>query len=157
MLTPTEIITRAQLKYLDVMLDVLVYTVVLNLFVEYVDAIVIDSFTVSLLTAVVMKVLIDLINSTLTRVRARFGGREGALSEVAFALAMWTVLFGSKIVILLVIEVIFENDVDLGSFLDVLALTAVMMIARRLSEALFVRLVGSGETVLRAVETAGPT
>ncbi len=47
----STIMTRNQARFADFMTDVLVYIVVLNLFVEYVDAIVIDSFTISILTA----------------------------------------------------------------------------------------------------------
>jgi hypothetical protein len=63
-------LTAALRYYADFMMDVLVYMVVLNLFVEFVDSIVIDSFLVSLLTAVVMKVMIDLINSLVAAMMA---------------------------------------------------------------------------------------
>jgi hypothetical protein len=68
-------LTAAQRYYADFMMDVLVYTVVLNLVVEFVDSIVIDSFLVSLLTAVVMKVMIDLIDYLVKRVKAHFGDK----------------------------------------------------------------------------------
>ena len=61
MLKPAGELTGAQLYYADFMMDVLIYTVVLNLFVEYVDGVVIASFTVSLLTAIVLKLLVDLL------------------------------------------------------------------------------------------------
>jgi hypothetical protein len=61
----------AQRYYAEFMMDVLVYTVVLNLFVEFVDSIVIDSFLVSLLTAVVIKVMIDLIGTVALADRGR--------------------------------------------------------------------------------------
>ena len=70
-------LTAAQRYDAGFMMDVLVYTVVLNLFVEFVDSIVIDSFLVSLLTAIVMKVMIDLIDYLVTRVKAHFGDKGG--------------------------------------------------------------------------------
>lgn len=155
MLEPTKTVTKPQLYYVDVMMDVLVYTVVLNLFVEYVDAIVVDSFTVSLLTAIVMKVLIDLVQLAIVKVKGHFAERGGTGAKVLFGLAAWAIMFASKVVILLVVEAIFEDDVDLGGFLNVLLLTVAMMLARRLGEAFFVRLGGRGETVLGAIEAAG--
>lgn len=137
-------ITPAQRYYADFMMDVLVYTVVLNLFVEYADAIVIDSFTVSLLTAIVMKLMIDLINALVRRVKGYFDAKEGNVPRVLFGLSAWAIMFASKILILLVVQVIFEEDVDLGGFVDVLALVIAMMAARRLSTAVYVRLGGSG-------------
>ena len=137
---PTGEMTKAQWYYADFMMDVLVYTVVLNLFVEYDDAIVIDSFTVSLLTAVVMKVLIDVIQSLVDRVKSYFGPKGGRAAHIALVVSAWAIMFFSKIAILVVVAVIFEDDVDLGGFLDVLILTIAMMAARRASSAVFQRL-----------------
>jgi hypothetical protein len=136
--------TAAQRYYSDFMIDVLVYTVVLNLFVEYVDSIVIDSFTVSLLTAIVMKLLIDLIDYVVALAKGYFERKGSTLAKVLFGLSAWAIMFFSKIVILEVVQIIFEEDVDLGGFVNVLMLVIAMMVARRLSTAVFVRLGGPG-------------
>ena len=146
-------LTGAQRYYADAMMDVFVYTVVLNLFVEYVDSIVIDSFTVSLLTAIVMKVMIDLINLAVDQVKDYFGDEGGGLAKVLLVLSAWAIMFGSKIVILLVIQVIFEEDVDLGGFVNVLLLVVAMMVARRLSNLAFRRL-GDDTTGSLVAQTA---
>jgi hypothetical protein len=148
-------LTGAQRYYADFMMDVLVYTVVLNLFVEFVDSIVIESFLVSLLTAVVMKVMIDLISSLIARVKGYFDDREGTAPKVLFGLSAWAIMFGSKIVILGVVQAIFEDDVDLGGFLNVLILVVAMMAARRLGTAVFVRLGGRGAEALEATAVHG--
>ncbi|MGI9613546.1 MAG: hypothetical protein ACR2QO_11585 [Acidimicrobiales bacterium] len=132
----------AQRYYADFMMDVLVYTVVLNLFVEFVESIIIDSFLVSLLTAVVMKLLIDLIALVIERLKAYFGAKDGTTAKVLFGVSAWAVMFFSKIVILEVIQLVFEEDVDLGGFVNVLILVIAMMVARRISTAVFVRLGG---------------
>jgi hypothetical protein len=137
-------VTAAQSYYADFMMDVLVYTVVLNLFVEYVDSIVIDSFLVSVLAAIVMKGLIDLIAYLIQRVKRYFGDKDGTAAKVLFGLTAWAIMFGSKIVILVVVQIIFEEDVDLGGFLNVLMLVIAMMVVRRISTAIFVRLGGPG-------------
>ena len=139
---PRHELTKAQRSYADFTMDVFVYTVVLNLFVEYADSIVIDSFTVSLLTAIVMKGMIDGINLLVQRAKHHFEQKGGKAAHVLFGLTAWAVMFGSKIVILLVIQIIFEDDVDLGGFLNVLILVAAMMAARKLSSMVFVRLGG---------------
>lgn len=144
MAEPTRDVTKAQLYYADFMADVLVYTVVLNLFVEFVDAIVIDSFLVSLLTAVVMKVMIDAIGKLVQRLKDRFGRQEGNAAHVALVASAWAVMFFSKIAILVVVDLIFEEDVDLGGFLNVLILVIAMMLARRASSAVYVRLGSEG-------------
>jgi hypothetical protein len=132
-------VTPAQQRFISWTSDVLVYTVVLNLFVEYSDAIVIDSFTISILAAVVMKVLLDLLTGVEHAVRGFFGRISPALG----LLAMWLVLFLSKFVILEVFDVIFGDHVELGKFIHVLALIVAMMVAREGAAHLYRALGGS--------------
>jgi hypothetical protein len=127
--TRTVTVTRAQKRFTSWMRDVLVYTTVLNLFVEFADAIVIDSFTISIFTAVVLKVMLDLLTSVEHRVK-EFVGR---FSKLLGFVSMWLVLFLSKFVILEVIDIIFGDHVELGKFLDVVVLIVTMMIVRELA------------------------
>ena len=64
----TVTITTAQQRFASWTTDVLIYTIVLNLFVEHVDTVVIDSFTISLLTAVLLKLLLDVLEGVEHRV-----------------------------------------------------------------------------------------
>ncbi len=121
-------VTPAQERFTSWVRDILVYTVVLNLFVEYWDSIVIDSFTISIFTAVVLKILLDL----LTTVEHRVKGFVSQFSRVLGFVSMWLVLFLSKFVILEVIDIIFSEHVELGTFLDVVFLIIALMIAREL-------------------------
>ena len=122
-------ITPAQERFTDWARDVLIYTLVLNLFVEYWDAIVIDSFTISIFTAVVLKILLDL----LTTVEHHVKEFVSQFSKVLGFLSMWVVLFLSKFVILEVIDIIFGEHVELGKFLDVVVLIITLMVARELT------------------------
>ena len=124
----TVTMTAAQEKFLDWMRDVLVYTVVLNLFVEFADNIVIDSFTISIFTAVVLKVMLDL----LTLVEHHVSHFFSKIHKVLGFLSMWVVLFLSKFVILEVIDIIFGDHVELGKLLDVIVLVLALMISRAL-------------------------
>ena len=137
--TKTVTVTTAQERFMSWASDVLVYTVVLNLFVEYADAIVIDSFTISLFTAAVLKVLLDL----LTMVEHHVSGFFSKFHKVLGYLSMWLVLFLSKFVILEVIDIIFGDHVELGKFVDVVVLVLSLMIARALVERAYVALGGS--------------
>ena len=114
------------------MTDILVYTVVLNLFVEFAESVVIDSFTISILTAIVLKLILDLILAFEHRVSEFFGRFEGTWARVLGFLAVWAILFGSKFVILEVVDILFGDRVELGGFLMVIAIVLAMMIAREL-------------------------
>ena len=134
--TKTVTVTSAQEVYGSWASDVLVYTVVLNLFVEYSDAVVIDSFTISLLTAVVLKVMLDLLTLAEHHVSGFFGNIHKALGYAS----MWVVLFLSKFVILEVIDLIFGDEVELGKFLDVVVLVLTLMIVRELARRAYLAL-----------------
>ena len=136
-LIPTSL---AQRRYASWMTDVLVYTVVLILFVEYSDAIVIDSFTISILTAVLLKALLDVIVGVEHRVRSWFQRREGAVYRLLGPVTMFLILFLSKLLILEVVDVVFGDHVELGHFLDVLVLILAMMITRRVLVSIYDRL-----------------
>ncbi|MGI9602305.1 MAG: hypothetical protein ACR2QE_10500 [Acidimicrobiales bacterium] len=123
-----EWVTPAQERFTSWASDVLVYTVVLNLFVEYRDAVIIDSFTISIFTAVVLKVLLDL----LTMVEHHVSQFFGRIHKVLGFVSMWAVLFLSKFVILEVIDIIFGEHVELGKFLDVVLIVITLMVAREL-------------------------
>jgi hypothetical protein len=134
--TRTVMVTPAQERFMSWTSDVLVYTVVLNLFVEFSDAIVIDSFTISIFTAVVLKVMLDLLTSVEHRAQEFVARYSKALSF----LTTWLILFLSKFLILEVIDVIFGDHVDLGKFLDVVALVITMMVVRELVRRAYVAL-----------------
>ena len=57
--TGAIVVTPAQRRFTSWMADVLVYVVVLNLFVEFVHTIVIDTVWISILTAVLLQLLLE--------------------------------------------------------------------------------------------------
>ncbi len=133
-------ITRNQWRFVDFMADVLVYTTVLNLFVEYNDAIIIDSFTISIFTAVLLKLLLDVLVGFEHRVRAWFKAREGTFYRIAGPVTVFAILFTSKLLILEIVNIVFGDHVELGHFLDVVVLIITMMVARRLVGVIYSRL-----------------
>ena len=140
-------ITPQQRRYASWMTDVFIYTIVLNLFVEYNDAIIIDSFTISIFTAILLKLLLDVILSFEHHVRGFFTAREGAFWSVSGALAMVAILFFGKLLILEVVNFVFGDHVELGHFIDVIVLIIAMMVARRIALGIYNRLgEGVGDT-----------
>jgi hypothetical protein len=122
------------------MSDVLVYTIVLNLFVEHADNVVIDSFTISLLTAVLLKILLDLVMRAEHTVKGFWDDKEGTLASILGAVSLIAILFFGKLLILEVVNVVFGDHVELGHFVDVFALVLALMITRELVHRLFLAL-----------------
>ena len=82
--------------------DVFVYVVVLNLFVEYLPQVLSETFTLSLLTAVLLKA----------------------------AVLLWVVLFGSKFLVLEAVALVFDARVSLGGFFSVTLLILALLLSR---------------------------
>lgn len=111
--------------------DVFVYVVVLNLAIEYVPAVISESFTLSLLTAVLLKVTLELV--VLLKVRILTGLRSATTrgAKTAAALSLWAVAAGSKFVVLQLVDLAFGDAVSLGGFVPVTLLVLTLLVARK--------------------------
>lgn len=110
--------------------DVFVYVVVLNLAVQYVPTVLSETFTLSLLTAVLLKVALEGVLALKSRGLGRLRSAEGWPGRVTSALMLWALAAGSKLVVLWLVEVTFRGSVSLGGFVPVTALVVTLMLAR---------------------------
>jgi hypothetical protein len=91
---------RLQPRIAAAIVDVFVYVVVLNLFVEYLPQVISETFTLSLLTAVLLKGVLEIVVAAKNRVKARFRQASTPIGKVVAAVLLWVVLFGSKFLVL---------------------------------------------------------
>ena len=110
--------------------DVFVYVVVLNLAIEYLPAVISESFTLSLLTAVLLKLSLELVLIVKARAVARFRGALTVRAKLTAALLMWATAAGSKIVVLELVNVVFGDAVSLGGFVSVTLLVVTLLLSR---------------------------
>ena len=138
-------VTRRQSIFFSWTTDVLIYIIVLNLFVEYNAKIVIDSFTISIFTAILLKILLEIILKFEHLVADFFKSRPGKLSSFLRFFTTWGILFLSKFLILEVVDIVFGEHVELGKFLDVIVLVVALMVARAVFQWIYMSL-GEHET-----------
>jgi len=110
--------------------DVLVYVVVLNLAIEYFPAVISETFTLSLLTAVVLKLVLEGVRALKRLVLARLRTAARPVQKATAAAMLVLLLPGSKIVVLEVIALLFAGRVQLGGFFAVTGLILVLLAAR---------------------------
>src|ERR1700754_2007719 len=110
--------------------DVLVYVVVLNLFVEYFPQVLTETFTLSLLTAVLLKGVLEVVVAAKKRVRARFRAASALSGKVIAAVLLWAVLFGSKFLVLEAVDFVFGDSVSLGGFFSVTVLILTLLLSQ---------------------------
>ncbi len=117
---------RVFMRYLTA---TLVDLAVLGLFVEYWEYVSADSFTVILLAAVVLQVLLKLTIVVEHRVAAFFNARPGGFSKFMRFFSAWLVLFGSKFVILEALVFAFGDRLKFsGPFHGIVALIVVVVV-----------------------------
>jgi hypothetical protein len=110
-------------------MEVLIDIVVLNLFIEFVHTIVIDSFAISILTALLLKLMVDAVKGLEQRVSGYFAAKPGSGWKVARYGSVWLILFLSKFVILEAVNFVFGDHVELGSFFEIFAIIVTMLAA----------------------------
>ncbi len=136
------VVTAAQQRFASWMTDALVYIVVLNLFVEHAREVVIDSFSISILTAILLKLMLDALLGVEHRVSAYFATRQGTVFKILGPLTVFSILFFSKFLILEVVNFVFGDHVALGHFVEVAAIVITMIVATRVLRAVYTRLGG---------------
>jgi hypothetical protein len=133
-------ITAAQARFVSWVSEVLVDIVVLNLFVEFAHTVVIDSFYISVLTAVLLKLMVDAVKGLENRVSAFLAAKPGPAWKAVRFLAVWLILFLSKFVILEIVDVVFGSHVELGGFIEIVAIVITMLVANAALLAVYRRL-----------------
>lgn len=107
-----------------------VYVVVLNLAIEYLPEVISEGFTLSLLTAVLLKIALELVILLKSRVVDRLKAATTKRGKVVAALSLWVVAAGSKLVVLELVDLVFGDAVSLGGFLSVTLLVVALLASR---------------------------
>ena len=115
---------------------VLIDLTVLNLFNEYWDYVSIEFFSISLLTALLLQVLLQVTIAIEHRVAGFFKGKPGLKAKILRALSTWAILFGSKLAILEAINISFGDSVLFGGPVHGLIAFIVVVIAIIIAEQL---------------------
>lgn len=110
--------------------DVFVYVVVLNLAIEHVPAVISEGFTLSLLTALLLKIALEIVLVLKGRLKLRFLAADSVRGKVGSGLLIWSVAAGSKLVVLELVNLVFGDAVSLGGFWSVTGLVLALLLSR---------------------------
>ncbi|WP_147027827.1 hypothetical protein [Methylobacterium oxalidis] len=107
---------------------ILIDLVVLNLFAEYSENVFVESFTISLLAAILLQILLKLTIVVEHWVAEFFNARSGAFMRFLRFFCAWLVMFGSKFAILEALAFAFGDKVRFeGAFHGIVALVIVVV------------------------------
>ena len=140
----TEIPTNSQRLFVRYLMAVLIDLTVLNLFDEYWRHVTVDSFTISILAAVLLQVLLKATLVLEHKVADHFSARPGAMAKFLRFFIAWLILFGSKFVMLGAIDFAFGDEVTfagpLHGVVAFIIVVAVMLAAEEITVRIYRRL-----------------
>jgi len=118
-----------QLLYVRYFTAILIDLLVLNLFDEYWDKVQIDSFTISLLTAILLQIMLKITIKFEHKIGDYFKSKPGKFMKFMRFFSAWLILFVSKLVILEAVNMAFGEEVQFkGAWHGVLAFIVVVMV-----------------------------
>jgi len=120
---------RVRIRPID-LVDVLVYLVVLGVFIQLFPSVISETFLLALLTAILLKLVLELVLWGKKRIVARIRAAETRTWRILNVGFLILVLPGSKFLVLELVDVVFGDSVRLGGFFQVTALIVVLMLAR---------------------------
>jgi len=134
-----EAISTNQKLFVRYFTAILIDLVVLNLFAEYWQHVMVHSFTISLFTAVLLQALLKLTLAIEHRVANYFNAKEGTMARVMRFVSAWAILFLSKFVILGAVNFAFGDDIVFSGPYHVVVVFIVVVVVMLVAEELMVR------------------
>ena len=129
--------TDRQRMFVRYITGALIDLLVLNLFAEYWDKVTVASFTVSVLAAILLQILLKATIAVEHQVAKFFKARPGKLMVFLRFFGAWLVLFGSKFVILEALALAFGDSVHFsGPFHGIITLIVVVVVMLLVEELL---------------------
>jgi hypothetical protein len=103
---------RRQHIFIKYTFAILVDITILNLFNEYWDYVTLSSFSISLVAAILLQLLLQITLNIEHKVAAYFKRKEGLQAKILRILSAWGILFISKLVMLKIIEIVFPVSIQ---------------------------------------------
>ena len=121
-------------------LAILIDLNVLNIFNEYWDYVIIDTFSISFLTAVLLQLLLQVTIVIEHRIASYFKSKSGLRPKILRLFSSWIVLFISKLIILEAINFTFGSHVLFSGPIHGLVAFIIVVIAILVAEQFIIRI-----------------
>ena len=135
-----ELPSERQRIFARYLFGILIDLLVLNLFAEYWDKVFVDTFTTSLLAAILLQLLLKLTIWAEHLVAAPFKGKPGGFNKFMRYFMAWLVLFGSKFLILEALALAFGKNVHFVGWMHGIIPLIVVVVVMLIAEEFVVRL-----------------
>jgi hypothetical protein len=140
----TDEINNSQKLFVRYLVAVLIDLTVLNLFDEYWELVIVEPFSISVLAAVLLQVLLKATLVLEHKVAGYFNAKSGGFARFMRFFTAWLILFGSKFVMLGAIDFAFGDDVlfmgPLHGVVSCIVVIMVMLAAEEIAVRIYRRL-----------------
>jgi len=119
---------------------ILVDLTVLNLFAEHWEYVYLSSFSLSLLAAILLQLLLQITLKIEHSVSEYFKAKEGMKAKVLRIFSVWAILFISKLVMLKAIELIFPHSISFSGPIHGAVDFIVVLVSMILAEQVMIRI-----------------
>jgi len=126
--------------FLDMILGILVYAVVLGFFEDYTNILNTWSYSITFFVAIVMQILTYITFWLKFQVVKTFKGKKGKKYLAALIFGVWVIMFFSKFVFLGVIDFIFGNSVEISGFIGILIIIITMTLVKKVIDEIYIKL-----------------
>ena len=138
----TEEMNNSQKLFVRYLVAVLIDLTVLNLFDEFWEPVTVDPFSISVLAAILLQVLLKATLVLEHKVAAWFNAKSGGFARFMRFFTAWLILFGSKFVMLGAIDLAFGDDVLFRGPLHGVVAFIVVVVVMLAAEEVAVRIYG---------------
>jgi len=133
-------ISNNQELFRNLILGILVYSVVLGFFNDYTDILYTGTYSTTFAVAIVMQLLTILTFRAKDNVVLVFKKKEDRKNNFGLIFSIWLIMFFSKFVFLAVIDIVFQNQVEISGFVGLLLIIVTVTIVQKIIELIYSKL-----------------
>ena len=133
-------INNSQRLFLVYIICILVDMTILNIFAEFSHSVYVESFSITIFIAILLQLFIVLTKYAEHKLSNFFGDKKNYLTKIIYFLALWALLFFSKLLMLHGANLIFGDKINFYGMFDGLLAFIIIIFSFLLGECLLTKI-----------------
>lgn len=133
-------INNSQRLFLVYIICILVDMTILNIFAEFSHSVYVESFSITIFIAIFLQLFIVLTKYAEHKLSNFFGDKKNYLTKIMYFLALWALLFFSKLLMLHGANLIFGDKINFYGMFDGLLAFIIIIFSFLLGECLLTKI-----------------
>ncbi len=129
-----------QIIFKEIFIGTLIYAVVLGFFNDYTSIVHAKSFSTIFYAAIVLEILTFFAFMLKNKIIYFLKHREGLIYTILMFFFVWLVMFLSKFIFIWVIDVVFQDNINIYGFFGILFIVLCVTITHKLADSVFRKL-----------------